>query len=87
MGAFHGYTMTGEGPQKMHAFESMSELLSYARTGAPLFYKAPMSVHPARLGFSIRYKVGKKGIRITPPKSEGDPFTADVGHLTRFLRP
>ena len=71
----------------MRHFETFSDLLTYARSGEPLFYQAPMNRTPVRLGFSIQYKVGKKGIRITPPRSEGDPFTADVGHLTRFLRP
>lgn len=33
----------------MQHFETWNELMAYARSGAPLYYKAPMSVHPARL--------------------------------------
>ncbi len=57
----------------MHGFNSWSEVLEYARSGAPLYYHAPLNVRPVRLGGVIR--------------RTSDPFTADKGHLDRFLRP
>ena len=72
-------------------FATFADVLAYARTGAPLFYHAPLNYAPARLhSFTVR----PRSIRIVPPGATGrgksrtaDPFTADKGHLSRFLRP
>ena len=71
-------------------FASWQEVLSFARTGAPLFYWAPMNIAPVRL---YRFEVRPRTIRITPPDAHGrgrmrtaDPFSADAGHLSRFRR-
>lgn len=66
-------------------FSSWNEVLAAASTGiVPIYYQAPFDRFPSRLGFSTRFKVIGKKIRITPPKSQADPFTADAGHLDRF---
>ena len=69
-------------------FHTWKEVLAYARTGAPLYYQAPMNYQPSRL---TKFQVKAKTIRIWPPGSEGrgrnrtaDPFTADAHHLDRF---
>jgi hypothetical protein len=79
-------------------FQSWADVLTYARTGQPLYYQAPMD-HRATLlrpgaktifGFEVRAKT----IRIWPSGSLGrgrsrtsDPFNADKGHLSRFSHP
>jgi hypothetical protein len=76
-------------------FESWADVLAYARTGAPLYYQAPMDRQPTGLrpGRNSPYSYEARGrtIRIWPPGSAGrgrqrtsDPFTADAGHLSRF---
>lgn len=72
-------------------FSTWSDVLAYARTGAPLYYHAPMDAFPVRI---FHFKVRARTIRIWPPGSQGrgrmrtaDPFTADKGHLNRFRRP
>lgn len=79
-------------------FESWADVLTYARTGQPLYYQAPMDHQATRLrpgaktifGFEVRAKT----IRIWPSGSLGrgrsrtsDPFNADKGHLSRFSHP
>lgn len=77
-------------PGEFRAFGTWQEVLAYARTGAPLYYQAPLDYRPVR----VQYKVGARTIRITPPGARGrgrlrtsDPFTADSAHLDRFRRP
>jgi hypothetical protein len=74
----------------LETFDSMADVLVYAAAGGQLYYKAPMNVSPQR----IEYKAKARSIRVFPPGSTGrgrmrtsDPFTADKGHLDRFLRP
>jgi len=79
-------------------FQSWADVLTYARTGQPLYYQAPMDHQATRLrpgaktifGFEVRAKT----IRIWPSGSLGrgrqrtsDPFNADKGHLSRFSHP
>ena len=81
-------------------FDSWAAVLAWARAGRPLFYQAPLDVWPTRLwygtprGTDAYYFVRKRTIRVWPHGSVGrgkkrtaDPFTADRGHLSRFLRP
>ena len=62
--------------------------MAYARSGGPLYYKAPMDTHSVRItpleGGYYTYKVRARTIRIKPPKHVADAFTADAGHLDRF---
>lgn len=80
------------------AFKSWPEVLAYARTGRPLYYKAPMDHQAVRLlpghAQPPSYEAKQRSIRIWPFGSVGrgrsrsaDPFNADSGHLDRFLRP
>ena len=79
-------------------FESWADVLTYARTGQPLYYQAPLNYQAARLYLGGKrpfgYEVRARTIRIWPPGAFGrghqrtsDPFTADVKHLDRFSRP
>ncbi len=78
------------------SFSSWSEVMSAARAGEPLHYKAPLDPHSLRLTAGsgpYHYKALGRTIRIWPPGSAGrgkfrtaDPFTADAGHLARFSR-
>lgn len=65
-------------------FSTWGEVLEYARTGAPLFYKAPLDYRAARLfqgrpepwrrGAALlvaHYVVRARSIRIWPPGSTG----------------
>lgn len=79
-------------------FHSWKDVLEYANSGAPLYYKAPMDTRAVRLsprkeqGQEAVYEAHARTIRIWPYGSTGrgrsrtaDPFTADAGHLDRFL--
>jgi hypothetical protein len=82
-------------------FESWADVLAYAQTGEPIYYKAPMDRYPARLTPSnpkarspFTYQAQTRTIKVWPGGSVGrgrnrtaDPFSADAGHLERFLRP
>lgn len=81
-------------------FHSWKDVLAHAKKGAPLFYKAPMDHRAVRLsprkeqGQEAVYEAHARTIRVWPYGSTGrgrsrtaDPFTADSGHLDRFLRP
>lgn len=75
---------------RLTEFSSWPEVLTYAKTGAPLYYQAPMDTRPT----AVRYEARSRTIRIFPPGSTGrgrlrtsDPFTADAGHLDRFHKP
>lgn len=65
-------------------FLTWDDVLRHARAGHQLWYQAPLDRHP----WSIRVvKVFKNGkIRIDPMSNDADNFTADNGHLTRFLK-
>lgn len=86
--------------ESLVGFSSWREVLDYAGTGAPLYYKAPMDHRATRLRpvdgtpFPPCYEVRARTIKIWPYGSVGrgrnrtaDPFTADSGHLGRFSRP
>jgi hypothetical protein len=81
-------------------FASWRDVLEWAASGRPLFYKAPLDHKTVRLwqgkpsATGAFYEVRPRTIRIFPPGSTArgkyrtaDPFTADAGHLDRFLRP
>jgi hypothetical protein len=82
-------------------FTSWADVLAYAQTGEPIYYKAPMDRYPARLTPSnpkarspFTYQAQTRTIKVWPSGSVGrgrnrtaDPFSADAGHLDRFLRP
>lgn len=79
-------------------FSSWRDVIEYAGTGGPLYYKVPLNHHPTRLrptpGQEGGYETRARSIKIWPYGSTGrgrnrtaDPFTADSGHLGRFLRP
>lgn len=89
-----------EADSELSHFQSWPEVLAYARTGAPLYYQAPMDHRATRLspkkeqGEERVYEARDRTIRIWPSGSAGrgrnrtsDPFTADAGHLDRFRRP
>jgi hypothetical protein len=89
---------SGMTDQNLVPFHSWPELMTYARAGGPLFYKAPMDHRATRLtkghGTPNSYEVRPRTLRIWPPGSVGrgrsrtaDPFTADAGHLSRFFLP
>lgn len=78
-------------------FGAWRDVLEYARTGGPLYYKAPMDHRATRLYPGKRreagYDVRARSIRVWPYGSIGrgarrtaDPFTANAGHLDRFFR-
>jgi len=81
-------------------FKSWADVLAYARTGQPLYYRAPMDRRATKLVPSegdpspYTYEVRARTIKIWPPGSVGrgrsrtsDPFSTDTGHLERFSRP
>jgi hypothetical protein len=65
------------------SFADWAQLTDHVRAGYRLFYQAPLDYRPVLVTAVIR-KDGK--LRVTPPYSNADPFTADNGHLTRFRR-
>jgi hypothetical protein len=72
-------------------FPNWRAVLEYAAAGGPLYYHAPLDFRPVKLW---DYKVRARTLRIWPHGSRGrgrmrthDPFTADKGHLNRFLYP
>jgi len=84
------------------SFAAWAAVLAYARTGGPLFYRAPLDLRPTRLipatpgtpRVPYTYEARPRTIRIFPPGCIGrgtrrtaDPFTADAAHLDRFSRP
>ena len=84
-------------------FASWADVLAYAATGAPLYYRAPLDARATRLTAASDGKGGRRvctyvprarTVRIYPPGCLGrgrgrtaDPFTADAGHLARFSYP
>lgn len=70
-------------------FSTWQEVLDYVRSGAPVYYKAPLNYQPSYVGTSVRGN-GRK-VRVVPANRnspEGaDPFWADEGHLDRFRKP
>lgn len=73
----------------LRPFHAWAELMDYALTGNPVYYKAPMDLraHP------VRVAPLKRVIRVYPygfhrrGHRPFDPFSADRGHLDRFYRP
>jgi hypothetical protein len=83
---------------ELEPFRSWADVIAYARTGAPLYYSAPLDRRPVRLNpgrnMPYSYEVRARTIRVWPPGSVGrgrfrtsDPFTADREHLSRFFKP
>lgn len=68
---------------KYKSFEAWNELIDAVRGGYSIYYHAPMDYRPVLVTAVIR-KDGK--LRVTAPFADADPFTADAGHLSRFLR-
>ena len=78
-GATHGFT----------TYRTWTEVMQAARAGETLYYQAPMNTYPSRFTAGKgpwTYEVKPRGIRLTPPKSAADPFTANADHLERFRR-
>jgi len=67
--------------QTFTGFTTWVELIDHVRAGYPLWYQAPLDYRPVLVTAVIR-KDGQ--LRVTPPYSNADPFTADQGHLPRF---
>ena len=65
------------------SFSTWSQLVDHVRAGYPLFYQAPLDYRPVLISAVVR-RDGK--LRVHPPYSDCDPFTADEGHLPRFKR-
>lgn len=61
-------------------FASWADLLSYIRGGGMVAYQAPLDYRP----IAVRVKVRGSAVRVYPPTSDADPFTADAAHLPRF---
>jgi hypothetical protein len=76
--------------EALGGFASMKDVIAWAKSGHPLYYKAPMDPHAKRLH---DFKLMARSIRIWPSGSRGrgrmrtaDPFTANAGHLERFRK-
>lgn len=65
-----------------NTFETWDHVLCAARTGAQLWYHAPMDVRATRVHVRKVFKNGK--IRIESRIGDGLIFTVDAGHLDRF---
>ena len=65
-------------------FLTWDDVLKHARAGHQLWYRAPMDRFPRNIRVVKVFKNG--GIRIDPLSNDCDNFTADNGHLTRFLK-
>jgi hypothetical protein len=67
----------------METFSTWDALLTHIRAGGAVAYQAPLDVRPIR----VRVVAQSGGrLRVYPPTSDADPFTADPGHLPRFRR-
>ena len=60
-----------------------TDVLIAARDHDQLYYKAPLDWHPQAVRVVRVYK--NKKIRLDPETVDADPFTADRGHLDRFV--
>lgn len=68
---------------RYESFQTWAQLTDHVRAGYRLWYQAPLDYRPVLVTAVLR-KDGK--VRVTPPYSNADPFTADSGHLDRFRR-
>jgi len=68
----------------LQTFGSWGDVLTHAKAGKPLYYQAPMDRHASRI--RVVKVFSNKKIRIDPMSNQADNFTADSGHLGRFLR-
>ncbi len=66
-------------------YDDWKEVLHMARknVGGYLSYKAPLDYRPTEVRVVRVYKNGK--IRLDPEQAGYDPFTANRGHLDRFM--
>ena len=65
-------------------YDNWNAVLSAARKHGYLYYHAPMDYQPHRVRVVRVFKNRK--IRLDPGWTEYDLFTADRGHLDRFVR-
>lgn len=75
----------GSGRMQRTGFESWDELLGFIATGQPLWYHAPLDVHPTWI--EARPFKNRK-IRVRPNGHSDGSFTAEecAEHLRRFVR-
>ncbi len=64
-------------------FNSWSDVIAAAMRGEQMWCTAALDIHPTQVVVRV-FKNGK--IRVVPLSNQGYPFTADAGHLNRFLR-
>lgn len=64
-------------------YDNWSAVLAAARKHEYLHYKAPLDYRPHAIRVVRVYK--NKKIRLDPEMADTDPFTADRGHLDRFV--
>jgi len=74
----------------LRGFSSMSEVVSFLKSHAgPLYYAAPLDYWPHRIDGGYCRPFGRERVFVRADALTGgecDPFTADAGHLDRFLR-
>ncbi len=64
-------------------YDDWAAVLSAARKHEYLYYRAPLDHRPHAVRVKRVYK--NKKIRLDPETAGTDPFTADRGHLDRFV--
>lgn len=66
-------------------FTSWSDVLAHAAAGKELWYRAPLDRAARRIRV-MRISKHMRTLRVDPMNSDADNFTADEGHLNRFLK-
>lgn len=67
----------------LRAFRDWPTVLQHIRAGHPVWYHAPMDRYPVPVRATVRGRDAKT-VRVYPPSTDADPFTADAKHLDRF---
>lgn len=67
---------------QFEGFDTWADVLAHVSAEGSVYYHPPMNYAPV----VVRAQVRAKKVRVTPYDREADPFTADEGHLSRFLR-
>lgn len=62
-------------------FDTWRDVLVHVIAGSPIYYQAPLDARPVLV--RVQLTRGNK-VRVFPPSTDCDPFTADAGHLDRF---
>lgn len=70
-------------PATFGSFDTWADVLAHVRAGLAVYYQAPMDYRPVKIRARA---LGNHKIRVYPPSSDVDVFTADSGHLPRFRR-